>query len=135
MKSSSALILFCWLLLPMSFLRAQFTQILYHTETLDAKDSLVLNLDLTAGIETWASNQVLLETTIRLSKVNTGLLEHLVKSGRYEVEVVKGETSLRLVQKPINPLAAPAQEEISLKLYIPDSFKPIGEGVWLRFNP
>ncbi|MDP4710702.1 MAG: hypothetical protein NWS63_05865 [Saprospiraceae bacterium] len=132
MKPTAVLILFCWLLLPLSSLQAQFTQILYHTETLDAKDSLVLDFDPTVSMETWASNQVLVETTIRLSKVNTGLLEHLVKSGRYALEVHKGEASLRLAQKPINPLAAPALEQISVKLYIPDSFKPIGEGVWLR---
>ena len=135
MKQFLAFVLSGWFVLCFSGpLQAQFTQVLYHNQALDTKDSLLLEFDLPFTTELWASNYLMVETTIQLYKVKTGLLEYLIEKGRYDIQVREAAASVRLSQKLDYALASPAVEEVRLKLYIPDTFQKAGEGIWLSIK-
>lgn len=115
--------------------RAQFTKVLYVNEGVEEVDSLVLDFSGDITVEPWASNRVLIETTIQLFQVKQGILEHYVETGRYDILREKKAGTLYLSNALKNPLAPPVREVVTIVVYIPDSFKHSASGIWLNTRP
>ncbi len=122
-------------MLPTDFAFGQFTRVLYKTIPLEGLDSLVVDLSFETSQETWASNQLMIETNIQLFQVRQGILENLLENGRYDIDSKASSKTLKLANTPVNALASPVREVIQVKLYIPDTFREISPGVWLKTSP
>lgn len=116
-------------------MRAQFTQVLYVNEDVEGIDSLLLDFSGDITVEPWASNKVLIETTIQLFQVKQGILAHYVENGRYDTLREKKVGTLKLSNAPKNPLAPPSREVVNTVVYVPDRFKHSASGIWINTRP
>jgi hypothetical protein len=77
--------------------------------------------------EPWSSATFLMEGTVTLTNANPGILEHVVRNGRYELALE--ENGEMAVLKSVNPTRQaikfkeqPVGEKVLIKIYYPDSY-------------
>jgi hypothetical protein len=112
---------------------AQIRKIMH--KTFDLSDSIqMIDLDILDRMEKtfWPGNKIMLETNIKLFSASPGILDFLIEEGRYEVEAEKQGEKLLLFSKnkkrqPISNKGRIIEEDISMRLFIPDEFIQISE--------
>lgn len=119
-------------------LQAQLQKIIHQTFSVDEFNAIEFDLYGTFELESWAGNEILTETQIKLYRANSAILEHFVDAGRYKIlEEVNGET-IRLSsqdkeRKPIRVREGEeSSEEVVLRIYIPDTFAESEPLKWSR---
>ena len=134
------LIVFVLLLSPAA-LPAQVQRIGHQTFAVsDSVQQLQLQFFGQYEVESWAGNNILLETKVRLFNASQGILEHFLEAGRYEVKAEEAGMSLTLSavdkeRRPIQTSNGNCFEEVMQRVFIPEAFIPSGEGQWRRFPP
>lgn len=91
-------------------------------------------------VESWAGNNIMTETKVKLYQASEGILDHLIEAGRYELEANAQGESVRLsakdkLRRPIKTHKGECAEIVELRIFIPDSFEKLGEHGWKRPNP
>jgi hypothetical protein len=77
--------------------------------------------------EPWSGGTFLIESSITLTNANSGILEHVIRNGRYEITLEdNGEQALfKLTNPSRNPIRFREQivgEKIVYKIYYPQAF-------------
>lgn len=109
-------------------------------QTFDVSDSVkVIELTLfgDVAVESWAGNNILLETQIKLFNAKESILNHLLEIGRYQLEDKIQGTVLMLSskdkeRKPLKTDKGDCFEEVKQKLFLPEEFKPAGPNRYQR---
>lgn len=121
-------------------LAAQLQRIFHQSfEVSDSVTVLELSLHGDFQVETWAGNGILLESNIKLFNASEGVLNHFLETGRYALEARQEGGHLFLVAKdkerrPVKTGKGECFEEIQQRLFIPEEFSPVKDGVWQRAN-
>lgn len=89
------------------------------------------------AVEFWPSNSGMMELNVEMSEANEAILKYAVEKGRYEILPKKNGANLTLAYKQVKRAAIETKmgtigEIIQLKLFLPDSFKPIKKGEYKR---
>lgn len=123
--------------------RAQLKKTLHQTfEVPDSTAYLVFGLYAgdTYTIEPWAGNNIMTEAQVSVYSSTQPVFDHLVENGRYGFEAKEGRDTLSLSSTDLKRLAIRAAgmqafEEVSVRIFIPDSFKKAGDYVYSRPKP
>ncbi len=113
---------------------AQLQKIIHKTFALDSAETVQLDLygdDYV--IETWAGDNILTETKIKLYNASKTILKFFLEKGRYDIEGKLEENilTLRSIDKnrpPIKNKEVNCYEVISLRIFMPDTFAESGGG-------
>lgn len=63
---------------------AQYRKVIHQTFEIDSIDQVILDLVGDLQIDTWPGNIIMTETTINIFDASSGLIDHMMKAGRYE---------------------------------------------------
>ena len=118
---------------------AQSQRSVHQTFSIDQVERVQFALTGNLEIVPWAGNSAMTELTVKLYDASPGVLRWFVGDGRYEIlgELSEDETTLTLrgkeiLQRPIRTRDGECYEEILVKIYLPESFEPMGEHTYQR---
>lgn len=123
------------LLLPI-YCKGQVQRILHQTLRVDSIQQIQINIPWDLTTKRWAGNQILMETEVKLFNAGTNIFEFYVSKGRYRIAtdtLEPGSLYLRLEDEeraPIQTSKGFCMEEVQLIIYLPDEFRPVGNGTW-----
>jgi len=130
-----------FLLLCLIFQETAFSQnekMIHQTFDLSGIDRLSLDLVGEVEIEFWAGDNVLSETRIQLWDAPAHVLNFFAgEKKRYEIVETRNVSNLVLsandpIRDPIRYKDTACFEAVRLRLFVPDSFEPAGEGEYQR---
>ena len=118
----------------------QLQRTIHKTFSLDSAEVVELNLygdDYV--VETWAGDNILTETKIKLYNASKTILNFFMERGRYDIEGQIEENILVLTSKnssrpPIKNKDLQCHEVISLRIFMPDTFAESGGASWTKIN-
>ena len=89
------------------------------------------------SVQFWPSNNGMMELNVEMVEANEAILKYAIEKGRYEILPKKNGEILALTYKQVKRPAIETKmgtvgETIQLKLFLPDSFKPIKKGEYKR---
>lgn len=119
-------------------LQAQTEKLLHQTIEVDSVEQIQLDLIGSYTVEYWAGNNILTETKVKLYDAPKHVLKFFVEEQlRYQIDAITELPVLNLVshdheRRPIQYKGQSCFEEISLRIFIPDSFKPESETLLVR---
>jgi hypothetical protein len=107
---------------------AQLERTLFQSFEIDSVKAVNFEFKEDFLLETWAGNTVLIETKIKLHDATRPVLDYFIKHGRYEIKMDKTATdaNFRLMlpdRKPIKTNRGECQEEVVMKVLVPDHFE------------
>ncbi|MEO1712408.1 MAG: hypothetical protein AAFU60_03650 [Bacteroidota bacterium] len=117
---------------------AQTEKLLHQTIELDSIDQIQLEIYGAYTVEYWAGNNILTETKVKLYDAPKHVLKFFVEEQmRYQIDALPTVPTLSLVshvreRKPISYKGTECTEEVSLRIFIPDSFKPQSDTFLVR---
>lgn len=122
---------------------AQLKKTLHQTfEVPDSAAFLVFGLfeGDTYTIQPWAGNNIMTESQVSVYSSTQPVFDHLVENGRYRFEAREGRDTFGLFSHDLKRLAIRAAgmqafEEVEVRIFIPDSFRKIGDRVYSRPKP
>lgn len=128
------------LLLSVNSTYAQLQKTIHKTFPLDSAETVELDLygdDYV--IETWAGDNILTETKIKLYNASKNILNFFLERGRYEIQGKMEESILILTSKnknrpPIKNKDLECHEVISLRIFMPDTFAESGATSWTKIQ-
>ena len=118
----------------------QLQRTIHKTFPLDSADIVELNIfgdDYV--VETWAGDNILTETKIKLYNASKTILNFFMERGRYDIEGKVEENVLVLTSKnksrpPIKNKDLECHEVISLRIFMPDTFAESGGTSWTKIQ-
>lgn len=118
-----------FLLIVTSFaVNAQVTETIHQTFEVSEEVTQV-SFDIYDEFETepWASNNIMVVTTVELHSGAQHILDFYIKQGRYELEETAKDVSLSLVSKDKQRKGMKYKdftvyEQVKMKMYIPENF-------------
>ena len=117
---------------------AQNEKVIHQAFDLGGIDNLILDLVGKVEIEFWAGDNALSETKIQIWDAPPHVLKFFVEEKkRYEVLEARNGNTLTLsandpLRDPIRYKETTCSEAVKLRLFVPDNFEKIGEGVYQR---
>ena len=91
----------------------------------ESTTSAIINLSYPYVVEKWIGNNIMVETNIRMKNISRQTMDFFISQGRYEV-IQKDYTGIvnlemkPMVRKPITTRFGECEEDILLKVYVPD---------------
>jgi len=116
----------------------QLQKTLHQTYTMPDSVSLIdLSINGPFAVETWPGNVVMSEVRISLYNGSEGLLKHFMDSQRYDIGSHVAGDSLRvqslMMERPeIKTNKGVITELVDVRLFLPDTFEAVSEGLWRR---
>jgi hypothetical protein len=128
-----------WFIAPAA---AQIQRIMHRAFEL-GDSILVVELDIHGDytVVSWAGDNILFETQIKLYNASASILNHFVEEGRYDLEArMMDAQTLRLASRDqeritIRTRRGECFEEVSQRLFLPSEFKVHGPDLWRRPSP
>jgi len=89
------------------------------------------------SVQFWPSNNGMMELNVEMVEANEAILKYAIEKGRYEILPKNSGEILALTYKHVKRPAIETKmgtvgETIQLKLFLPDSFKPLKKGEYKR---
>lgn len=132
-------IILLWISLHCFFAsQAQLQKTIYKTYELpDSVDIIELTINGPFAVETWPGNVVMSEIRVSMYNGSEGLMKHLLQSDRYGLKSnVAGDSlwvqSIMMERPEIKNSGGSITELVDVRLFLPDSFEALQEGVWRR---
>ncbi len=116
----------------------QLQKTIHQTYSMPDTVSLIeLSINGPFAVQTWPGNVVMSEVRISLYNGSEGLLKHFMESQRYDiVSQVAGDSlrvqSLMMERPEIKTDKGVITELVDVRLFLPDTFEAVSEGVWRR---
>ncbi len=116
----------------------QLQKTIHQTYTMPDSVSLIeLSINGPYAVETWPGNVVMSEVRISLYNGSEGLLKHFMDSQRYDIGSHIAGDSLRIqsfmMERPdIKTNKGIITELVDVRLFLPDTFEAVSDGVWRR---
>ena len=103
----------------------------------DSVSLIEMSINGPLAVETWPGNVVMSEVRISLYNGSEGLLKHFMDSQRYDIRSHVSGDSLRIqsliMERPeIKTTKGVITELVDVRLFLPDVFEAVSEGVWRR---
>lgn len=88
-------------------------------------------------VQFWPSNNGMMELNVEMVEANDAILKYAIEKGRYEILPNKNGSILTLAYKQVKRPTIETNmgtigEIIQMKLFLPDSFRPIKKGEYKR---
>jgi len=88
-------------------------------------------------VQLWASDNIMIETNIKLYEASSGILDHFVKRGRYEIDMEELGETVKMISKdkerrPIKFKNEECYEQVTHRVFLPDNFSKASEDSWVR---
>jgi len=116
----------------------QLQKTIHQTYTMpDSVATIELSINGPFAVETWPGNVVMSEVRISLYNGSEGLLKHFMESQRYDIMGQVSGDSLRvqslMMERPeIKTDKGVITELVDVRLFLPDTFESVSEGLWRR---
>ena len=116
---------------------AQFAKTIHRTFPTAGAEQISIRLADSLTVERWAGNVVLVQTDVRLFNASEGLFRYLTgEAGRYEVTVSREGNMLNVLSAEPQRMAIETdlgllQEEIHVKVLLPEDFRGEGAGPYI----
>ncbi len=131
------ILLFGLILIGANPLAAQLQRVMHQSFTLDTAHVITFELPGNLSVETWAGDNILVETKAQLYDASEGILNHFIEKGRYKLEAELQADTLRVTafdpkRDPIKTLKGECSEVVVVRFFIPDTFSQADSTRWVR---
>ncbi|MBX2874550.1 MAG: hypothetical protein KTR30_20680 [Saprospiraceae bacterium] len=120
---------------------AQPKQIIHQSFSVDEMNNVQLDLNSEYEIEMWPGSEILVETKIQLTNATNSIMRYLIDNKRYAIGLdTVGERSVTLLsidkeKREIETSKGKLEEEIIVRIFMPDFFEKKQEQLWVRSKP
>lgn len=136
MKTRVSIIFF--FVLCISTLSAQLKHTQHQTFQMDSINQVRINLVDDFTVETWAGNQLMTETQVRLYQASESVLKFFLRNERYTI--IADSTSANAMElkskdterKRIRTDFGECEERIGVRIFVPKNFEQKGDQLWVR---
>lgn len=124
-------------ILQCTFAFSQLQTTIHKTFSLDSATTVQLNIHGDYIVETWAGDNILTETKIKLYNASKSILNFFLERGRYDIEGKLDGYILSLNSKdnkrlPIQNKDVTSHEIVTLRIFMPDTFTDSGGTIWTK---
>ena len=108
---------------------AQLEKTIHQTFNVTDAQNIVVNISADYELKTWPGDAMLIETNVKLENATKAILDYVVESGRYKIELQDqgGGSNFNLIEKTINRAKLTTKmglvnETVGIKIFVPENF-------------
>ncbi len=117
----------------------QLQKTIHKTFQIDTANTIQFDIYGDFEVATWAGDNILSETKVKLFNASKNILNFFVGRGRYDIESeLVGKTltisSHDKVRPPIANKEGESKEIVAIRIFIPDTYEESGENTWVKIE-